>query len=162
ALYAAARAGAQKIDEVVAQPRDAASFHVKDYSQEKVRFIRMSLDKVQGRPFGPAAELVKTTEGDAQAILHTMVFSDDDLRTAKLVRDALQADQAAGRWPDVKVIVRFTGVGHKTSSPWSVVVGGTKGPRTATEAELGEPVAVRERGDKARNRMAKILGHHSD
>ncbi|MEO1379890.1 MAG: DUF1989 domain-containing protein [Pseudomonadota bacterium] len=29
ALYAAARAGAQKIDEVVAQPRDAASFHVK-------------------------------------------------------------------------------------------------------------------------------------
>ncbi len=130
-----------------------------DYSQEKVRFIRLSLDQVQARPFGPATGLVRTPDGRGSAMKHTFVFSDDDLRTAKLVLESLHCDQRQGRWPDVKVMVRFTGEGHPDEEPWSRVVGGTDGPREASIEELGEHVALRARGDRARARMERLLTH---
>ena len=128
-----------------------------DYSQEKVRFIRLSLDHVQAQPLGPAAAAVRTTDGRGHALLHTMVFSDDDLRTANLVLDALQQDKAAGRWPNVKVVVRFTGQNHPDERAWARVVGGSNGPRDATTEELGEHEALRARSDRAREKMKRML-----
>ncbi len=131
--------------------------HSSDDSQEKVRFIRLSLDHVQNQPFGPASGPVRTTDGRGSALLHTFVFSDDDLRTAKLVLDALHKDKASGRWPDVKVIVRFTGEGHPEDKAWARVPGSPKGPRTASAEELSEHVGLRARGDRARARMERQL-----
>ena len=128
-----------------------------DYSQEKVRFIRLSLDHVQAQPFGPATGLVRTTDGESSAMMHTLVFSDDDLRTAKLVLDALHRDQQAGRWPDVKVIVRFTAKDHPDEPAWAMVAGAQQGPRPASQDELTEHVAIRSRADRARERLNRIL-----
>lgn len=129
-----------------------------DYSKEKVRFIRMSLDHVQAQPFGPATGLVRTTDGRGSAMMHTFVFSDDDLRTCNLVLDALQRDKQAGRWPDVKVMVRFTGKDHPDEAQWARVVGAAEGPRDASADEAREHVGLRLRGDRARERLSRTLG----
>ena len=128
-----------------------------DYSQEKVRFIRLSLDAVSAQPLGPASGLVRTADGRGSAMLHTLEFSDDDLRTARLVRDALHADQQAGRWPNVKVVVRFTATDHPDEPAWATVVGGAAGPRAATAEELQQHEGLRARQDRARDRMRQRL-----
>ncbi|MEM6732022.1 MAG: hypothetical protein AAF658_10730 [Myxococcota bacterium] len=78
-------------------------------SDGKARVMEALLDDVQHTAIGPSAVWVRTPDGADKKPMHLWHFSDDDYGTFENTLKVLGEGVAAGRWPDVKIIVSFTG-----------------------------------------------------
>ena len=73
--------------------------------------LELLADRAQAKPFGPAAKKILNSEGTGLAYQHCWVFSEDhDINYDRAV-EVMRKGVRAGRWPDVKIALAFTGVG---------------------------------------------------
>ena len=61
--------------------------------------------------------------------------SDDDYGNYAKAVEALSAEVAAGRWPDVKITVLFTGKNHPTEEPRVEIITPDGSTRLATDTD---------------------------
>ncbi len=122
-------------------------------SDAKVEVMLGFLDRLQAKPFGPAAQRVVPPDGEpTKRPMHLWSFSDDDRGTFDRTVERLGAEIATGRWPDVKVTLHFTGKNHPEHPLESVVLrsDGAARPLLPTEAREEERVLTRVLAEKRR------------
>ncbi|MEL6545219.1 MAG: hypothetical protein AAFQ82_11385, partial [Myxococcota bacterium] len=124
-------------------------------SDGKAKVMQALLDDVQLTALGPSSQWVTDADGRGKLPMHLWHFSDDDhgtyLKTLKVLGEGVRE----GRWPDVKIIVSFTGELDGEPKRTNVIQSdGT--PRLRREVE-------RHQDDKVLRRSAlPPLAHHVD
>ena len=119
-------------------------------SAAKVVVMEKYLDRLQAAPFGPSAQPVIPPDGGrGRRFMHLWGFSDDDFGTFKKTVSELGDQVRQGRWPDVKITVFFTGIGHPEADPHAVVIASDGSTRPRLPAEAREV-------DRALEQIAKL------
>lgn len=120
---------------------DTLGADAKNPSDGKAKVMTTLLDDVQNTAIGPSAVWVKDADGKGKRPMHLWHFSDDDYGTYEKTLKVLGEGVRSGRWPDVKVIVSFTG--ELEGQPKRTVVMNSKGEaRERSAAEGREDDAV--------------------
>jgi len=106
-------------------------------SAAKTVVMEQILDELSATPVAEGTPAVLDAAGEGRRPMHLWGFSDDDYGNHSEAVKALSEDVAAGRWPNVKIVVFFTGTNHPNETPRAEVLtpdGGTR-PMTASELE---------------------------
>lgn len=120
---------------------DTLGADAKNPSDGKAKVMTALLDDVQSTAIGPSAVWVKDADGSSKRPMHLWHFSDDDYGTYEKTLQVLGEGVRSGRWPDVKVLVSFTG--ELEGQPKRTVVLKSDGvTRERTAAEGREDDAV--------------------
>jgi hypothetical protein len=89
-------------------------------SDRKAALMLTLLDEVQQRKLGKDAHEVITPNGLGRRKMHVWGFSDDDYGNFSKAVSALSKE--IHRWPNVKIVVKYTGHAHPTEKPHTVVL----------------------------------------
>lgn len=117
-----------------------------DPSGAKFEVMARRLDALQARPFGRGAIPIVDQVGTDRTVLHQWSFSDDDLGTFNRAVQELSEGVSNGRWPDVKVIVFYTGPEVPPDVSPAVVLRPDGTTRAPEADELAEVICVLGRG----------------
>jgi hypothetical protein len=104
-------------------------------SAAKAKVMMQILDRLQAEALSPRAKPVTAPDGKGRRVMHLWGFSDDDWGNYRKAVDALLPEVRAGRWPDVKITVFFTGKNHPGEPP-RIEVLSKAGPRPARPEEI--------------------------
>jgi hypothetical protein len=122
-------------------------------SEAKAIVMKKILDRIEAQPLGPRARKVLSPDGTTMKRMHLWGFSDDDYGNFAKARDALAAE--ARRWPNVKIVVFFTGKNHPTEKPRAEVILPNGETRLATRAEIGAAKGILGDYDRAFSRARR-------
>lgn len=109
-------------------------------SESKAKVMLSLLDEIQKIPVPENAAWITNREGNDLAQLHLWGFSDDDYGNFSKALNVLSKEVAAGKWPNIKLVLLFTGHNHPTEKPRAVVIlpdGKTRSTQ-AEEAQVSE------------------------
>lgn len=112
-------------------------------SEMKAMIEKEILDKIQAQT--KARDMIEVVDQDGQSKkkLHLWGFSDDDFGNYSVALDALSAEVKKGRWPDVKIVLFFTGGKNNPKEKSRVTVIKSDGTnRPASTEEVGESERV--------------------
>jgi len=87
-------------------------FQGADTAESKAKVMMHLLDEMQKEPVPADAALVENREGTGQQKMHLWGFSDDDFDNFRKAKEVLAKEVAAGRWPDIKISLFFTGLNN--------------------------------------------------
>jgi len=105
-------------------------------SSAKVEAMKQVLDDIQASDFPPDAIEVVDRAGEEKRVMHLWGFSDDDYGNYSKAVEALSAEIARGRWPDVKISVFFTGKNNPDEAPRGEILTPDGGARPLRSDEL--------------------------
>ncbi len=114
-----------------AAPEGGAS----DPSARKAAVMENILDQINHTVLPKNSPMTINSDGVGKRQQHLWGFSDDDFGNFSKARAVLQKGVDAGRWPNVKITLFFTGTNHPSEKPQSIVLRAKKEARKFTEVD---------------------------
>jgi hypothetical protein len=115
--------------------REAPEGGASDPSARKAAVMESILDGINKTSMPNDAPETIDVDGQGKRRQHLWGFSDDDFGNFSKAKSVLQKGVDAGRWPNVKITLFFTGTNHATEKPHAIVLRSNKEPRKFSETD---------------------------
>jgi hypothetical protein len=111
-------------------------------ADRKVAVQKYLLDELAKKPLGRRSVSLVDRDGSGRARLHVWTFSDDDHENYRAAVDRLAKEVAAGKWPNVKIKVQFTGLNDPRHGPETLVIKADGTTRMERADEMNEHLSI--------------------